>query len=200
VCTAQRLGLPGWVARDPRTQADQRRARHVSTVVSLRDALEGHADERRLRAPGVLTSPTIFDMKGLPMKYHHVVTTVLMCGLFLATQRVDASDSRIQYVSSLQTIEARVVSIRETSEGPIMLLQLTNRGAAEEGALYRVNWLDESGHDVVLGEAWRPISIPAYEARSAEISAPNPSATDYRIQISVGKEFQYSSKLAPTAK
>jgi uncharacterized protein YcfL len=129
------------------------------------------------------------------MKYDHVVTTLLMCGLFLATPCVHASESRIEYVSSLQTIEGRVISVRETSEGLIVFLQFTNRSDAEEHAFYRINWLDTSGHDVELdksvpAEPWRVISVPAYEARSAEIISPTPLATDCRIQISVGKQFQ----------
>ena len=137
------------------------------------------------------------------MKYDHVVTTLSMCGLFLATPCVYASESRIEYVSSLQTIEGRVISVRETSEGLIVFLQFTNRSLAEQRAFYRINWLDTSDRDVdqpVPAEPWRVISIPAYEARSAEITSPTPRAKDFRIQISVGKEFQYSSKLAPVGK
>lgn len=134
------------------------------------------------------------------MKFDHFLMTALVCGVLVATKNVHGSEPKVEYVSSLQTIEPRVVSVRQTSEGLIMFLQLTNRSDIEERALYRINWLDKSGHDVVSGEPWRLISIPAYEARSFEISAPTASAEDYRIQISTGKKFQYSSKLTPVGK
>jgi uncharacterized protein YcfL len=125
--------------------------------------------------------------------------TVALCGLLVATKSVYAGEPKVEYVSSLQTIEARIVSARESREGLILYLQLTNRSGAEEHAFYRINWLDGSGNEVPLGEAWRSISIPAYEARPVQITAPTTSAKDYKIQLSVGKEFQFSSKTVPTA-
>ena len=139
--------------------------------------------------------PLHFRSERLPMKYDHVVTTLLMCGLFLATPCVRASECGIEYVTSLQTIEGRVISVRETSQGLIVFLQFTNRSDADEHAFYQINWLDTSGHDVKLDESvpaepWRVIFVPTYEARSAEIISPTPLALNCRIQISVGKVFR----------
>ena len=49
---------------------------------------------------------------------------------------------------------------------------------------YKFKWLDKDGFEVAIdGRPWEPLTITAYETKSVQAVAPNPTAKSFKIMV-----------------
>ena len=124
-----------------------------------------------------------------------VVSGAMLLGLLSAcavneTATVQVGeDGTTKIIESNSGFLAASLSIADSkvgSAGDLMKVQATiqNQSRSDLNFRYKFKWLDNDGFEIAIdGRPWTPISITAYESKSVQAIAPNPTAKAFKILV-----------------
>lgn len=105
-----------------------------------------------------------------------------------ATVSVDGTGTQ-QIIESNSGFLAASLEITDSKvgySGDLMKAQVTikNGSRSDLNFQYKFKWLDNDGFEIAIdGRPWEPLSITAYESKSVQAIAPNPTAKSFRILV-----------------
>lgn len=105
-----------------------------------------------------------------------------------ATVKVDG-EGKQQILESNSGFLAASLEITDTKvgySGDLMKAQVTikNGSRSDLNFHYKFKWLDKDDFEIAIdGRPWEPLSITAYESKSVQALAPNPTAKSFRILV-----------------
>ncbi len=124
-----------------------------------------------------------------------VVSGAMLLGLLSAcavneTATVQVGeDGTTKIIESNSGFLAASLSIADSkvgSAGDLMKVQATiqNQSRSDLNFRYKFKWLDNDGFEIAIdGRPWTPLSITAYESKSVQAIAPNPTAKAFKILV-----------------
>lgn len=130
---------------------------------------------------------TRYFKKALPL----LLGTLLLTGCAVnetATVSVDGTGTQ-QIIESNSGFLAASLEITDSKvgySGDLMKAQVTikNGSRSDLNFQYKFKWLDKDGFEIAIdGRPWEPLSITAYESKSVQAIAPNPTAKSFRILV-----------------
>jgi len=96
------------------------------------------------------------------------VTQVIESNSGLLSDSLSISDTQTAYAGDMLKAQ---VSIKNDSSDDLSFS-------------YKYKWLDKAGFEIAIdGRPWSPLTITAYETKSVQAVAPNPSATTFKIMV-----------------
>lgn len=105
-----------------------------------------------------------------------------------ATVKVDGNEKQ-QIIESNSGFLAASLEITDTKvgySGDLMKVQVTikNGSRSDLNFHYKFKWLDKDDFEIAIdGRPWEPLSITAYESKTVQAVAPNPTAKSFRILV-----------------
>lgn len=105
-----------------------------------------------------------------------------------ATVKVDG-DTKEQILESNSGFLSASLEIADTKvgyAGDLMKAQVTlkNSSRSDLSFRYKFKWLDKDDFEIAIdGRPWTPLTITAYESKSVQAIAPNPTAKSFRIMV-----------------
>lgn len=116
-----------------------------------------------------------------------------LCLFFLAPLVASAAAgidaSKIEYHEAFSSVAVTSLSGAGSSTGTVVNVTFSNSSGQDQTVHYRLNWLGSSGKPIVQGEPWNVVTVAAHSDKSVSASTSNPNVADYRIQLSLGKNF-----------
>ena len=105
-----------------------------------------------------------------------------------ASVSVDGTEKTqiIESNSGFLAASLEVIDTKVGSAGDLMKAQVTikNSSRSDLNFRYKFKWLDKDDFEIAIdGRPWTPLSITAYESKSVQAIAPNPTATGFRILV-----------------
>ncbi len=128
-----------------------------------------------------------YHKKALPL----VLSAMLLGGCAVnetATVAVDGNNKQ-QILESNSGFLAASLEIADTKvgyAGDLMKAQVTikNGSRSDLNFHYKFKWLDKDDFEIAIdGRPWTPLSITAYESKTVQAIAPNPTAKSFRILV-----------------
>ncbi len=128
--------------------------------------------------------------------YHKKALPLMLSALLLggcavnetATVKVDGA-TKEQILESNSGFLSASLEIADTKvgyAGDLMKAQVTlkNSSRSDLSFRYKFKWLDKDDFEIAIdGRPWTPLTITAYESKSVQAIAPNPTAKSFRIMV-----------------
>jgi len=98
----------------------------------------------------------------------------------------DGTTKIIESNSGFLAASLSIADSKVGSAGDLMKVQATiqNQSRSDLNFRYKFKWLDNDGFEIAIdGRPWTPLSITAYESKSVQAIAPNPTAKAFKILV-----------------
>ncbi len=98
----------------------------------------------------------------------------------------DGTTSIIESNSGFLSASLSIAYSKVGYSGDLMRVQATiqNGSRSDLSFRYKFKWLDGDGFEIAIdGRPWTPLTITAYESKSVQAVAPNPTAKAFKILV-----------------
>ncbi|WP_322061701.1 DUF1425 domain-containing protein [Paraburkholderia sp. J63] len=97
--------------------------------------------------------------------------------------------SKIEYYEAMSSVTVTSLSSVTSIRGITVSVAFANSSSQNQNIYYRIVWLDQAGNAVGSRMPWNVLAIGGNSDRSISLTTNDPSASTYRIQISLGRNF-----------
>lgn len=118
-----------------------------------------------------------------------VLLLLLSAAPLVAPAYAGVDASKVEYYEPLSSITLISLSSTTSGTGTIVSAVFSNSSSQNQNIYYRIVWLDASGNPIATGEPWTMTAVNGTSERSVSLSINNPSVSNYRIQVSLGRNF-----------
>ncbi|GFM88217.1 hypothetical protein PSCICO_36160 [Pseudomonas cichorii] len=91
--------------------------------------------------------------------------------------------SKVVALGDIKSIEVGAMRVARENGFLTVKAQLTNTSSRNKTMYYRFAWLGNDGFPVADEEAWKSLMLYGSQSTTLPAIAPNPRATDFRIEI-----------------
>ena len=126
-------------------------------------------------------------VKGLMLTF--LVSIVASCAVN-ETATVTVEDGKVTQIiesnSGVLSDSLRIADTHTGYAGDLLKAQVSikNDSSDDLSFSYKFKWLDKAGFEIAIdGRPWSPLNITAYETKSVQAVAPNPTATTFNIMV-----------------
>ncbi|WP_233888780.1 YcfL family protein [Paraburkholderia flagellata] len=108
---------------------------------------------------------------------------------FSAQGNPGVDTSKIEYYETMPNIAVSQLSSTTNGNNVAVTVVFKNSSDRSQSLYYRIVWLDQGGNAVASRVPWNVLAIGGNSDRSISLTTDDPAASNYRIQISLGKSF-----------
>ena len=120
------------------------------------------------------------------MKFITAALCFSMLCSFLTPAIGQDQPSRVEYLVPSKAIGVSSIVAARNGTALFVYPTFSNTGSTRQDVYFRVRWLDNSGAEIGQGEPWRHLALGGLAMEPVVLSTPLETASDYRLQVSVG--------------
>ena len=94
--------------------------------------------------------------------------------------------SRVEFLVPSKLIGVSSIASARSGTALFVYPTFSNSGSSRQDVYFRIRWLDNAGAEIGQGEPWRHLALGGRAMEPVVLSTPLATASDYRLQVSVG--------------